>query len=144
MSLRCGRGQTVQGGGVEEGLSDVHIEQCQPILQGLQSKSAEDQSDTESAQPPLGKVVRVVLDEGINRDPHAGHEARHDADAQGELPRMLNVMYESTTEQSGERVPNGSNDRSPKLAPGETMVARRSIVQSGAHARERTRRPARL
>jgi len=48
------------------GLSHSHIEQYQPILQRLESKTAEDESNAECSKPAFGKVVSVVLDVRIN------------------------------------------------------------------------------
>ncbi len=55
----------------------VDIEQLQPILKGLQSKTAKDESDAEYSEPPLREVVGIVFDVRIDRRPNAGNDADH-------------------------------------------------------------------
>jgi hypothetical protein len=52
----------------------VNIKQRQPILKGLQRKTAKDKPDAERAEASLRKIVSIVFDVRIDRCPDACDE----------------------------------------------------------------------
>ena len=114
-------------------LGQFHIKQCQPILKGLQSKAAKDESDAEHSKPALGKVVSIIFDVGIDRCPNAGDDSCHQSHADRKRPRVIHVMNERATDQGRDNVADGTDDRSPKLATCKAWAQRRRIVHGGTH-----------
>ena len=55
----------------------MHIEKGEPILHGLQSKSAQHQTDAERSKTPLREIVRVVFDVRIESYAQACNDASH-------------------------------------------------------------------
>jgi len=56
-------------------LPQADIEQCQPILKGLQAKTAKDEPNIEGSEPAFRKAVSVVLNEGIHGNSGPGDQA---------------------------------------------------------------------
>jgi hypothetical protein len=115
-------------------LRQAHIKQCQPILNRLQSKSAEDEPNAEGSESSLRKVVRIVFNIGIHRHANAGDKASHQSDPDRKRPCMVKTMHESATGKCRGNVAKGPNDRSPKLAASNAWTTTGDIVESGPHA----------
>src|SRR5208337_3240465 len=111
-----------------------HIKQRQPILQGLQSKAAKDESDAEGSEPPLRKAIRVVLDVRNHRRSDARNQAGHQPYPDRKSPGVVNVMHESTADKRRRDVADGSLDGCPQLTSCRTCSARCGIVHGGTHA----------
>jgi ketosteroid isomerase-like protein len=114
-------------------LRQAYIKQCQPILKGLQCKAAQYESDAESSEPSLGKIIGIVLDERIHRRAEAGDNASYQSYAKGKRPGMVNVMNEGAADKRSRNVAYGADNRAPELAPREPWAARGCIVSTGAH-----------
>src|SRR5262249_38614963 len=82
----------------------------------------------------LRKVVSVVFDVGIDRDPEAGDNACHKPYAKRKRPRMVHVMDEGAADKRRDHVPNSTNHRSPKLTTRKPWTARRCIIGGRTHA----------
>src|SRR5580704_10579959 len=93
----------------------AHIKQSKPILNGLQSKSAKNESDAEDAQPSFRKVVCVVFNVGIHRRSNAGDKASHKPYTQRKRPDVFDMPHESTTDQRRGNVADSPHDRAPEL-----------------------------
>src|ERR1700735_4262400 len=50
-----------------------NIQQHRGMLEGFEQNPPEPQPDSEHAQPPLRKVIRIVFDKRIDADPHRRH-----------------------------------------------------------------------
>src|ERR1700730_5454547 len=61
-----------------------NIKDRRPVLNRLKQKTAQDQPYSEHAQAPLGKVVRVILDVGIDDRAHSRHQTGHQSKPNGE------------------------------------------------------------
>ena len=118
----------------EKGLRQAHIQQCQPILNRLQSKSAEDEANAEGSEPSFRKVIRIVFNIGIHRHANAGDKSRHQPNPDRKGPGVLKTMYESTAGKCRGDVADGPNHRTPKLATGNARTATGYVVESGPHA----------
>jgi len=94
----------------------AHRTARQPILKGLHGKAEKDKSDAENTEPPLGKVVGLVLDVGIHGYPNTGNNASYQSYTNRKRPGMINVMHESTTDKRRSNVANRADDGAPKLA----------------------------
>ena len=110
----------------------VYVKQRQPILQGLQSKAAKDESDAKDSQPALRQVVGVIFDVRIDRLSQARDDARHQSYPDGERP--VHVMDESATHQCRGKIAKGADDSSPKLATGQARTARRHVIHARTYA----------
>src|SRR5882724_332731 len=111
-----------------------HIEQRQPILQRLQSKSAQDESDAESAEALFRKVVGVVLDVRSYRDSDARDKPGHEAYLDGKKPGMVDSMRERATNKGRSNIAERPNDSPLKLTARDARSTRSSIVNRGTHA----------
>ncbi len=103
-------------------------------MEGLQGEAAQDERDAEDAEPPLGKIVRVVLDVRIHADSDTGDDACDQSYSNGEGPGMVDVMHEETTDECGGDVTYRPNYGSPELAAGNAGTAIGDIVDSGTHS----------
>ena len=115
-------------------LGHAYIEQRQPILEGLQSKAAKDERDSEDAEPPFGKIVGIVLNVGIHADADTGDDAGDQPHSNGERPGVVNVMHEETTDQRRGDVTNGPHHGPPELAAGNAGTAIGNVVNGRTHA----------
>ena|ERR1700686_3462070 len=115
-------------------LGHAYIEQRQPILEGLQSKAAKDERDSEDAEPPFGKIVGIVLNVGIHADADTGDDAGDQPHSNGERPGVVNVMHEETTGKRRGNVACRPDYRSPELAAGNAGTAIGCVVDGRTHA----------
>lgn len=115
--VRCG----LKGNG---GLREAHIKQGKPVLQGLQSKSAKDESDAECPQPAFGKVVRVVFDARIERDSDGRDDAGDQTHANRKRPGVIQVMDEGATSKGRSNIADRTDHSSLKLAACQAWTAR--------------------
>jgi len=115
-------------------LSQRYIEQRQPILKGLQSKPAKEESDTEYPKPPLRKIVSVIFYVRIERHPDAGDNPCHQPDANRKKPGVVYVMDESATEKGRGCVADSAHHSSPKQTARKPWTARRCIIGGRTHA----------
>ena len=115
-------------------LPQAYIKQCQPILKGLQAKTAEDEPNTEGSEPALGKAVSIVLDEGIHRNSDPGDQAGHQSHPDCKWPGMVGVMHKSAANERRDRIADGSDNGPPELRARQARAARRHIIQSRTHA----------
>ena len=92
-------------------------------MEGLQGEAAQDERDAEDAEPPLGKIVRVVLNVRIHADSHTGDDACDQSYSNGERPGVVNVMHEETTDECGGDVAYRTNYGFPELAAGNAGTA---------------------
>ena len=115
-------------------LGHTDIEKCEPVLERLQGKAAEDETDAECAEAALGEMVRIIFDERIDGYSDAGNNSSDQAYAQSERPRMVEMMDERTAEQGGEDIAEGADDRSPELAFGKARPEGSGVVDGRAHA----------
>src|SRR5258708_13424359 len=99
----------------------MYIKQRQPILKGLQSKTAQNESDAKHPKPSLRKVVRIVLDVRIDRRPNAGDNADYQSNTNGEPPGVVDVMAEvEETADQGRRPEADSAEYSSQKPPPPT------------------------
>src|SRR6266481_6687803 len=117
-----------------QSLSQAYIKLRQPILKGLQSKPAKDQSNAQYPQPPLRKVISVVFNVRIQRRPDASDNPNHEPHTNRKGPRVVHVMDEGATDEGCGNVADRTDYSSPKLTTRKPWTARCSIVHSGTHA----------
>ena len=115
-------------------LHQVHVEQSQPILDGLQREAAEDESDAEDAEPTFGKVVRVVFDIRNDRLSHTRDNARHQTHPDGKGPRVIHVMDEVATDECHSKIAKGADDSRPKLTTCKARTASCQIIHARSYA----------
>jgi hypothetical protein len=115
-------------------LSQAYIKECQPILKGLQSKTAKDESYPERPEPTLRKIVSVVFDVRIDRHPDAGDDPCHQPYANRKRPGVVHLMDENATDEGCGRVTESTDHSAPKLTTREPWTARRCIIESRTHA----------
>ena len=123
-----------EGGRRSDCLGQTDIKQRQPILKGLQSKTAENESDAERAQASFRKVVSVVFKVGIDRHPDARDNPCHQPYTNGKRPSMVHVTDEGAADQGRDHVADRADNRSPELTPREPWTAQRCIVGRRTHA----------
>ncbi len=100
----------------------------------MQSKATKHESNAEYPKTPFREIVGVVFDVRIEGHAHAGDDAGHQAHANRKNPCVVHVMDEGATDQCGDRVADGTEDRSPKLATRKPWTARRFLVHGRTHA----------
>src|SRR5258708_30551380 len=110
------------------------MEKGEPILQGLQGKTAKDESNAECAKAWVREIVGVVLDVRIERRSHAGDDAYHQPHANRKSPGVVHVMDEGAADKGRDHVSGGTYDRSPKLTTRKAWTASRCIVGGRTHA----------
>src|SRR5258708_2578646 len=114
-------------------LSETHIKEREPILNRLQSKTTQDESDAECPQPSLWKVVRIVFDIGIDGGPDPGDNARHQSHADRKRPNVVHISDQCATDERRANVADRADHRSPKLPARKARASRRHIVERGTH-----------
>jgi hypothetical protein len=98
----------------------------------LQGKAAEDQSNTESSQPALRKVICVVFDVRSDGLSDTGHQAGYNPHSNRE--RQIHVMNESATEQSRGEIADCAEGRAPKLATRQVGMTSSRVVHAWTYA----------
>src|ERR1700682_3336793 len=103
----------------------MYIKECQPILEGLQGKTAKDECNAEYAEASLREIVGVVFDVGIHRRSRAGNDAGHQSQGNRKKPRWVHLIDEGAAEKGRDHVPDRADHRSPKLTACEAWAASR-------------------
>jgi hypothetical protein len=103
-------------------------------LNGLQGKTAKDESNAKYPKPPLREIVGVIFDVRIDRRSHAGDNACHQPHANRKRPGVLQVMDERAADKGRDHVAESTDHRAPKLTTRKPWTARRCIVGRGTHA----------
>jgi len=94
----------------------VHIEQCEPILEGLKSETAEDEHDAEGSKAAFGEIVGVVFDVRIDCNSYSRNDARHQTHANRKGPGVIHMMDKGATKEGRSDVAERAENRSLKLA----------------------------
>src|SRR5258708_6648919 len=110
------------------------MEKGEPILQGLQGKTAKDESNAECAKASLREIVGVVFDVRIERRSHAGDDAYHQPHANRKRPGVVHVMDEGAADKGRDHVSDSTDHRSPKLTTRKPWTASCCIVGGRTHA----------
>ena len=111
----------------------MDIKQRQPILKGLQYKTAKDEPDAEGSEASLRKTVSIVFDVRIDGGPNARDDACYQAHSDCKSPRMIDVMDKSATDKGTGDVANSAEHRSPELTTCEARTASRYIIYGRTH-----------
>src|SRR5260370_40300044 len=104
-------------------LGQTDIQQRQPVLNGLQSETAQDQSYAKDPEAPLRQIVGIVFNKWIDHDNDAGHQAGHQSYANGKRPGVIHVANEGAADERGGKIADGPNHCSPELTAGEARAA---------------------
>src|ERR1700730_151532 len=112
----------------------MYIKECQPILDGLQGKTAKDERNAEYAEASLREIVGVVFDVRTECRSYAGDNAYHHPHANHKGPGVVHVMDEGAADKGRDHVSDSTYHRSPKLTTRKPWTARRCIVGGRTHA----------
>lgn len=112
----------------------MYIEEGQPVLDGLQGKTAENQDDAEDAHAALREMVGIEFDVRIDSRSHSGDDASHKANANGKGPGVREVMDEGATDERRDDIAEGAEHRCPELTTGKARAAISGIVDIGTDA----------